>query len=81
VRPTWGSQFWTVRYARRRADELQRALSARLAVREADDDDAAELEALERFKASLPPPPSRWLTVLALISAILTAQALLNLWG
>jgi hypothetical protein len=78
IRPSWGTEFWTVRYARRRTQELRRALAGTLAVGDAHVDDDEALQALERFEASLPPPPSRWLTVPGLIVAILIAQGLVD---
>jgi len=78
LRPSWGSHYFTARYIRRRADALERALSRRMAVGEADENDAQELEALRAFKSSLPPPPSRIFTVVGLIAAILLSQALLG---
>jgi hypothetical protein len=62
LRPSWGSHYFTVRYIRRRTDALERALSRRMAVGEADENDAQELESLRTFKSSLPPPPSRIFT-------------------
>jgi hypothetical protein len=78
IRPTWGCQFFTVRYVRRQVQAVERALGQRIAVGEHDADDEQELAALERFRTSLPPPPSRWLAVVGLVAAILMAQALLG---
>ena len=81
VRPAWGCRYFTTRYVRRSAEALERELAGRIAVDEADPDDKDEAEALVRFKSSLAPPPSRLLTLIGLIAAILLSQALLGRLG
>jgi len=78
LRPRWMTHYFTVRYVRARTAALERALGARTAVGEADDNDVAECDAISRFKASLPPAPSRIFTVAGAIGAILLSQALLG---
>jgi hypothetical protein len=78
LRPSWGCRYFTVRHVQRRLDALDRALSGRIAVGDHDEDDEREHEALGRLRASLPPPPSRWLTVGGVVAIIVLAQALLS---
>jgi hypothetical protein len=78
LRPTFGCHYFATRHVRRRTEALERALAARLAIGEADDNDPAELEALQTFKSSLAPPPSRGWTVALLIGAILLTQVLIE---
>ena len=66
-----------MRQVQRRLDAVDRALSGRIAVGDQDEDDEREHEALGRFRASLPPPPSRWLTLGGVVAIIVLAQALL----
>jgi hypothetical protein len=74
LRPKWGCRYFTTRYVRRRVDVLERAVSMRIALGEGDDNDQDESEAIKRFKAALPPAPSRLFSVAGLIAAILVTQ-------
>ena len=78
LRPRFTCHYFTVRYVRARTDALERVLAARRAVGEADEDDHEEADAISRFRASLPPAPSRWISVAGIIAAILLSQALLG---
>ena len=78
MRPRWACCYFTTRYVRGRADALERALAGRIAVGEADPNDEREAEAVARFKASLPPPPSRIFGIAGLIAAIVLAQVLIS---
>jgi hypothetical protein len=79
VRPRWGCCYFTTRYVRGRVDALERALARRTALGEADANDHEEAVAITRFKASLPPAPSRIFGVAGLIAAIVLAQVLISL--
>jgi hypothetical protein len=78
LRPTLGCHYFTTRHVRRRTAALERALARRMAIGEADADDAKELEALRTFRFSLSPPPSRAWTVAGLLAAILMSQAIIG---
>jgi hypothetical protein len=78
LRPRFTCHYFTARYVRARTDALERALGTRTAVGEADENDLQECEAISRFRASLPPPPSRWISVAGIIAAVLFSQALLG---
>jgi pentapeptide repeat protein len=78
LRPTWGSHYYATRYVRRRTAAVERALAARCAVGEADENDKTEADALKQFQSSLTPPPPRLVMALAFIAAILLSQALVN---
>jgi hypothetical protein len=79
LRPPWACCYFTTRYVRGHVDALERALARRTALGEADADDHEEAEAVTRFKASLPPAPSRIFGVAGLIAAIVLAQVLISL--
>jgi hypothetical protein len=79
LRPRWACCYFTTRYVRGRVDALERALARRTALGEGDADDHGEAEAVARFKASLPPAPSRIFGVAGLIAAIVLAQVLISL--
>src|SRR3954447_18550317 len=76
LRPAWGCHYFATRYVRGVTEALERAFAARIAVGEADPDDEAEGDSLQRFKSSLTPPPSRLLVIVGLLAAILLSQAL-----
>ncbi len=76
LRPSWGCRYFTVRHVRRHLDAIDRALLARIAV--GNHDHEREHEALGHFRASLPPPPSRWVGVGALLAVLVLAQGLLG---
>jgi hypothetical protein len=78
LRPRWACCYFTTRYVRGRVDALDRALARRIALGEADANDRHEAEAVARFKASLPPPPSRIVGVAGLIAAIVLGQVLMS---
>ena len=78
LRPTFGCHYFMTQHVRRRIETLERALAARVAVGEVDDNDPAELEALAAFKSSLVPPPSRGWIVAGLLGAILLSQVLVE---
>jgi hypothetical protein len=78
LRPRWACCYFTTRYVRGRVDALERALARRTALGEADANDHEEAEAVARFKASLPPAPSRIFGVGGLIAAIVLAQVLIS---
>jgi hypothetical protein len=78
LRPTVGCDYFVTRQVRRRVGALERALTARVAVGDVDENDRAELEALRTFRSSLAPPPGRGWTVAGLIAAILLTQAVVG---
>jgi hypothetical protein len=78
LRPTLGCDYFVTRQVRRRVGALERALTARVAIGEVDENDRAELEALRTFRSSLAPPPGRGWTVAGLIAAILLTQVLVG---
>jgi hypothetical protein len=78
LRPRWACCYFTTRYVRGRVDALERALARRTALGEADANDNEEAQAVARFKASLPPAPSRIWGVAGLTAAILLIQVLVS---
>jgi hypothetical protein len=78
LRPTLGCHYFVTRHVRRRVRALERALTARVAVGDVDENDRAELDALRTFEASLAPPPRRAWTVAGFIAAVLLTQALVG---
>ena len=78
LRPRWACHYFTTRYVRRRTEALERALAARIALGEADDDDRREAEGLAKFKASLTPAPSRAFVIAGIVGVITLSQALVS---
>jgi pentapeptide repeat protein len=55
----WATRVFTVRFLRNRTDALTRALSLQLAVGTGSSTARTELDAIDHFRRSLPPPASR----------------------
>lgn len=79
LRPTWGLQRMAVEHIRGRIALIDRRYCLRLALDEADPNDAQDREALARFAASLPPPRSRLWVALPVLAVIAVSQVLLAL--
>lgn len=79
LRPQWGLQRMVVEHIRGRIALIDRRYCLRLALGEADSNDAEDREALARFASSLPPPRSRLWVVLPLLSVIAVSQLILAL--
>ena len=79
LRPMWGAERWTASRIRQSLDALDRALLERLAIEEVTGDTARGREAVEQFKASLPPPGSRLKVVAAFVATVVLAQVILGI--